>query len=276
MKVYYKNHFGQTLDFTDWPYTVTEADLFDYEWKYENRNSLNPRISRFYKELTKKNLKIALSANDESEYKDAWSRLLEVTEKDVLANTPGQLFAGNEYISCYIVKSIKTDWHPGVAFLVNNFTLVSETGKWIREIKASYSAGGQASATESYMDYAYDYAYDYSGNSGWAVFDNPGYADADFVLTIHGPCEKPEVLIAGHTYSVDCTLAAGEYLRIDSQKRKVYKVRVNGEQVNQFSRRNRDSYIFQKIPEGNCVVSWDGSFALDILLYEERSEPRWT
>lgn len=276
MKVYYRNHRGQTVDFMEWPYKISGSDLFDYEWKYENRSSLNPKVTRFYKELVDKNLTVDVLARTLEAYHEALMQLHEVTERDVLAKEMGRLYVGEVYLPCYIVGSKKTQWIPGVSFLTNAFTVISETGTWIREIKASYSAGGQASATESYMDYAYDYAYDYSGSSGWVVFDNPGYAAADFVLTIHGPCEKPEVKIAGHTYSVDCTLAAGEYLRIDSQNRKVYKVRVNGEQVNQFNQRNRDSYIFQKIPEGNCVVSWDGSFALDIVLYEERSEPRWT
>ncbi len=276
MKIYYRNHLGQTVDFMEWPYKVAVSELFDYDWLYESRSSLNPKITRFYRNTVEKGVEIHIAARNLRDYNQALMELLEVTDRDVLSLTPGRLYVDDTYLVCYFKSSKKVNWYPGVPFLANVFTLVSETGKWINEVKASYSAGGQASATESYMDYAYDYAYDYSGSSGWVVLDNPGYAAADFVLTIHGSCEKPEVKIAGHTYSVDCTLAAGEYLRIDSQKRKVYKVRVNGEQVNQFNQRNRDSYIFQKIPEGNCVVSWDGSFALDILLYEERSEPRWT
>ena len=276
MRIYYKNHYGQTVDLTALPYIVTEADLFDFDWKYENRSSLNPKISRFYKELTKKNLKIALSAKTKDEYKSAWTYLLEVTEKDVLAKVPGKLYVNDEYLSCYIFKSKKTDWYPGAKFLVNNITVISESGKWIREVKVSYTAGEQSSSDDSYMDYAYDYAYDYSSSSGLVAFDNPGYAPADFEMTIHGPCENPEVFIAGHSYSVTCELLAGEYLRIDSANRRVYKVRVNAEQVNQFNMRNRESYIFEKIPTGNCGIAWDGSFSIDIVLYEERSEPRWT
>ena len=275
MKVYYKNNYGQTVDFTALPYIVTEADLFDYKWKYDNQSGLRPKITRFHKSLTPKSLKVALAAKTEDEYKKAWEYLLEVTEKDVMAVTPGKLFVGEEYLSCYIFESKKEKWRPRNAFQINDFSIVSETGKWIHEIKSSYATGGQPAETETYMDFAYDYAYDYSSSSGWAVFENPGYAPADFDLTIHGPCENPEVLIAGHSYRVDCELLTGEYLKINSITRKIYKVCVNGEQVNQFALRSRESYVFEKIPAGDCVIAWDGSFGFDIVLYEERSEPRW-
>ena len=276
MKIYYRNHVGQTVDLMEWPYRISGSDLFDYGWKYENRSSLNPKITRFYHDIVEKSVEICISARNLTTYNQAMMNLLEVTEKDVLSLKPGRLYVDDTFLSCYFISSKKANWHPGVTFLTNGFTVVSESGKWIREVKTSYIAGGQSSSDDSYMDYAYDYAYDYSSSSGWAAFDNPGYAPADFEMTIHGPCENPEVLIAGHSYSVACELLAGEYLRIDSMNRKVYKVRVNGEQVNQFGMRNRESSVFEKIPVGNCGIAWDGSFSVDIVLYEERSEPRWT
>ncbi len=272
-RLQYINHLNEQLDFGREKLFVNENDLHDFTWSVSSKND---RISGFKKGIVTKTIPVILKCSTATEGIELRNRLFEVMEKDVLAISHGRLIIGGYYLKCYITGSSKSEYLIDKSYMLITLQVTTDFPQWIREIKASYSAGGQASATESYMDYAYDYAYDYSGNSGWAVFDNPGYAAADFVLTIHGPCEKPEVVIADHTYSVDCTLVAGEYLRIDSQKRKVYKVRVNGEQVNQFSRRNRGYYIFQKIPEGNCVVSWDGSFALDILLYEERSEPRWT
>ncbi len=275
MKIYYRNNYGQTIDFMDWPYKICSSDLFDYMWQYESQNSIRPRITRFYRNVDKKNVNIDVSARSLGDYNQALMHLLEVTEKDVLNLKPGRLYVDDTYLSCYFLGSKKAEWHPGVAYLSNAFTLVFETGKWIREIKLSYAVGGQVSGEESYMDYAYDYAYDYTSSSGWAALDNPGYAQADFEMTIHGPCKNPEVLIAEHPYSVNCELLLGEYLRIDSLNRKVYKVRVNGEQVNQFHLRDREFSIFRKIPVGGCGVAWDGSFAMDIVLYEERSEPRW-
>ena len=102
MKVYYKNNYGQTVDFTALPYIVTEADLFDYKWKYDNQSGLRPKITRFHKSLTPKSLKVALAAKTEDEYKKAWEYLLEVTEKDVMAVTPGSyLLERNIFLAIY-------------------------------------------------------------------------------------------------------------------------------------------------------------------------------
>ena len=46
--------------------------------------------------------------------------------------------------------------------------------------------------------------------------------------------------------------------------------------ISKFSDRNRDDYIFEKIPSGSNDVSWDGAFGFDVTLLEERSEPKWT
>lgn len=278
MKVYYRNHRGQTVDFMEWPYKISGSDLFDYEWKYENRSSLNPKVTRFYKELVDKNLTVDVSARTLEAYHEALMQLHEVTERDVLAKEKGRLYVGEVYLPCYVVGSKKTQWIPGVSFLTNAFNVISETGTWIRESQFSFPSRSQAStdSQDTYMDYPYDYAYDYASAILAYVADNKGFSEADFELTIAGPCSHPDIIIAGHHYRIDSELETGELLKVNSMTRKVYKVKVNGEQENQFHLRSRDYRIFRKIPEGKNVVTWDGSFSFWLTLYEGRSEPRWT
>lgn len=280
MKIYYKNHQGQIVNLTTLPYLVTDTDLFDYEWKYENRNSQNPQITRFHKELAGKKLKIAVSAKTKNEYNTALMHLFEVVERDVLKKKQGKLYVGEEYLPCYIFKSQKTDYYRNASFIVNTFSVVSETGTWIKESIYSYSERGRSdSETDeqyTYMDYPYDYSYDYASTILAYTAPNEGFSEADFALTVMGPCVNPEISIAGHIYRVDASLEAGEQLKIDSLNRKIYKIRVNGEQINQFHLRDREHSVFKKIPEGNNVVTWDGSFRFELTLYEGRSEPRWT
>ena len=278
MKIFYKNHIGQTIDFMEWPYKISESDLYDYKWKYENRNSLTPKVTRFYRELVEKSINVAVSAKTLEAYHVALMHLYEVTERDILSKSPGRLYVGEEYLTCYIVGSQKTNWHPGVAFLTNTFSVVSESGAWILESNYSFYARGQADVDgqDIYMDYPYDHAYDYASVILAYVASNKGFSEADFDLTIIGPCSNPEITIAGHKYNVNCELESGELLRINSMTKKIYKVKVNGEQVNQFHLRNRESNVFQKIPEGNNIVTWDGSFSFNLTLFEGRSEPRWT
>ena len=280
MRIYYQNNFGQSVDFMGWPYNLASStDLHDYVWNYDNRSRMNPKITRFYRELTARKMEISVSAGTMGEYNKALEYLLEVTERDVLNLTPGRLYVDEYYLPCYIHKSQKTSWMEGAAFLVNTFSVVSEKGAWIRESKSLFSARGQAPAANEddlYLDYPFEYPYDYASIVLGRVVQNQGYASADFELTICGPCKDPEVIIAGHGYKVGTTLESGELLLINSLQRRVYKVLVNGEEVNQFHLRNRESYIFEKIPEGECAVVWNGSFAFYVTIFEERSEPRWT
>lgn len=279
MRVFYKNHRGQTIDFTEWPYKISVSDLFDYKWKYKSQNSLNPKITRFYRELTDKSVRFAVSARTIDAYHQAMMSLHEATERDILAKQPGRLYVGDNYLPCYIVASKKTEWHPGVAFLVNTFSIVSETGIWIQESTFTYQALAKTvtEAQDTYMDYPYDHAYDYASAVLAYTVNNKGFTSADFELTITGPCSNPEVIIAGHPYKVNCDLESGELLKVNSLTKKIYMIRINGEQVNQFHLRSREqSVFFQKIPEGTSTVTWDGSFNFNLTLFEGRSEPRWT
>jgi hypothetical protein len=52
--------------------------------------------------------------------------------------------------------------------------------------------------------------------------------------------------------------------------------RNDGTTVNHFNDRNKASYIFEKIPPGNNAITWPGGFGFDVILMEERSEPKWT
>ncbi len=277
MDLYYVNNFGQTVDFVSWPYMVSESDLYDYTWQYESKNSVNPKVSRFYRENVEKKLKISVSATSLSAYNDALMNLLEVTEKDVLNLTPGRLYVGREYLPCYILGSAKSNWSPGVQFLVNTFTVLSEGGSWIRENLTVFrpGSGGEESNTTS-LDYPYDYPHDYASGIERRNLVNSGYHDTDFEITIYGSCQNPEINIGGHKYSVSCQLSTGEYLKINSMTKKIYKVEIDGGNVNQFHLRDRENYIFQKIRAGANTVTWSGLFGFDITLYEKRSEPRWT
>ena len=84
------------------------------------------------------------------------------------------------------------------------------------------------------------------------------------------------VYVSGHAYAVRGEVAEGEYLTIDSTNKTITKTAADGTITNVFNLRSRDSYIFEKIKSGNNAVIWDGDFGVDVILMEERSEPKWT
>jgi hypothetical protein len=71
------------------------------------------------------------------------------------------------------------------------------------------------------------------------------------------------------------TLSSGEYATIDSKTKKIRKYAIDGEEENIFHLRDRESYIFKPIPEGNISVMRSKNIGLDISIYDERGEPRW-
>jgi hypothetical protein len=84
------------------------------------------------------------------------------------------------------------------------------------------------------------------------------------------------VYVSGHLYQVNCDVGVGEYLTIDSVSKKIFLTANDGSTTNVFNMRNRDSYIFEKVPPGINSVILEGDFGVDIILLEERSEPKWT
>ena len=58
-------------------------------------------------------------------------------------------------------------------------------------------------------------------------------------------------------------------------KETVEKVAVNGERESVFNNRAKKKSIFKKVPPGRQEIVWSGTFDFDLLIYEERSEPKW-
>jgi phage-related protein len=95
-------------------------------------------------------------------------------------------------------------------------------------------------------------------------------------MIINGACVDPAIYIGDHLYQVYCTVNEGEYLTIDSTSKTIILTANDGTQTNVFNSRNKDSYIFEKVKSGKNDVSWSGTFTFEIIILEERSEPKWT
>lgn len=86
---------------------------------------------------------------------------------------------------------------------------------------------------------------------------------------------NPQVSIGNIPYLVNITLEEGEYLIIDSRSETVTKVMNKGERINAFHNRQKGRKFFQKIPPGRQLIAWTGKFDFDLIIFEERGEPRW-
>lgn len=269
-RLQYINHLNEVIDFGRNGIYVSSNDLHDYDWDLITKND---RVSGFRRGITSRTLPVVIFCPSAAVGLAARNLLLEVAEKDILARKPGRIVIGEYYYRCYIVGSKKSNYLKAKRRMDVTLTLSSDKPYWIRESKFSFR---KADAGRSGVDYSFDYPFDYMPPFAKSSLLNTNFAPSNFKLTMFGPCKNPAIYIAGHWYGVQCSLLAGEYLTIDSIEKTITKVAVDGTTSNMFSCRNRDSYIFEKIPPGTSLVSWDNTFGADIILLEERSEPKWT
>lgn len=269
-RLQYKNHMGEVIDFGKAGIYVSANDLHDYNWTTSQKNG---RISSFKRDVATRTLPVVIFCSTVSEGVAARNRLLEVAEKDVLAKKPGRIIIGEYYFECYIIGSKKSQYLASRRKMNAELTISSDKPYWVRESAHSFRKKGTSDAG---LDYPFDYLFDFTSAFRQAKLVSTDFTASNFRMIIYGACSSPVVYVSGHAYAVNCEIAEGEYLTIDSVAKTVTKTATDGTITNVFNLRGRDSYIFEKIGTGDSTVIWDGDFGVDIILLEERSEPKWT
>lgn len=272
-KIKYINHRNEIIEFGQDGYYVNYNDLRDYAWDYTTDFN---RIGNFSRGIAAKSIPLFIFADTEEKGIELKNRLFEVIEKDVLANSPGALWIGNYFYKCYIIASNKSEYLLDKRYLALKLSVVSDSPVWINEKSFSFYPNKSSLEEAGIKNYKYDYPYNYSNGLDSSNILNDSFMDVNFKLIIYGPCINPTLYIKGHMYQVNTTLMEGEYLTVNSLDKTIYKIKKNGEKVNEFSKRNKTNSVFKTISEGRNTVTWNGTFGFDIVLIEERSEPRWT
>ncbi len=270
MAIRYENGRGDAINLLQPPYCLQTGELFDYEWSYE---SSGKKIAGFSKETQEKSLLLSILNYSREKYYDAVNHFAEVVEVDVLSKEPGRLFVGDMYLQCYVITSEKSDWEDDIELLDNEITVVTDHPFWIKEHPYYFKTTEVGSS--GVKKYAYRYAYRYANGLMNTAIINDHYTDCNFRMIIYGPIIDPLVYIGGHEYLVNIILAEGEYLEIDSAAETVTKVTMFGERINAFNNRNFEQSVFEPVHPGQQNVGWSGLFDFDLILYEERSEPKW-
>lgn len=269
----YQNHRGEKYEFGKDGIFVKNNDLHDYEWAVTQKGG---RIAALDYAVSKRKLPITIICETEEEGIRARNRLMEVTEKDVLAMKHGRIIIGDYYFRCFVTKSEKKKGLWSKRHMEVTLTLTSDFPYWVKEEEHFFNRIGEGFDWGKNLDFAHDLPYDFYSGTGSKILNNTGFVPTNFRMVIHGIVTNPIVYISGHAYQVLCDVAKGETLTIDSIKKTITLTAANGTETNVFNLRNRDSYIFEKIPPGDNRVIWTGNFKVDVTLLEERSEPGWT
>ena len=270
-KLIYKNSMNETLSFGQDGIFVNSNDLRDYKW---NVTSKNNRISGFDKGVTTKSLPVVIMCNSEEEGIEIRNKLFEVCEKDVLLEQHGRIIIGDYYMKCYINGSKKAEYLKSKRYMKTTLTVTTDFPYWVKETMATFGYG--VGSQGGNLDFNNDFPYDYTSTLLSKTLNNANFVPSNFIMRIYGPCENPRVTIEGHDYEVTKTLEANENITIDSIAKTIVLTHANGRTENCFNLRNKNSYIFEKMPVGISSVSNNSDFKFDITLLEERSEPKWT
>lgn len=271
-RIVYVNHMGEAvrMDGSSGIF-CNVSDLRDFAYSVVAKNN---RISAFSKGIVKKALPVVVACSKAQNGTAAKNRLFEVMEKDVLAGSHGRIVAGDYYLRCFVTGSKKTEYfyHKGYAKL--DLTVETDRPEWIRE--TAFTFGYRAGGAGKNLDFNRDFPSDYTSNLTGRSVCNMGFMPVHFRMIVYGAAENPALTVGGHLYQVNALLQRNEHLEVDSVSRKITLTHEDGTTENLFNSRNRESYIFQKIPPGVSLVSLDGCQKADITLLEERSEPEWT
>lgn len=269
-KLKYINHVNEEIIIGNGGIFVNENDLHDFAW---NATSKNDRISAFKKGIVKHTIPLMIVCDSEEEGIAIRNRIFEVMEKDVLAMQHGKFVIGEYYMKCFVTGSKKSDYLTNKGMMSVKLTVQTDFPSWVKETTTTFNYGSGHAGTN--LDYNNDFPYDYTSNLLGKSLENTSFYESNFIINVYGACVNPKVTIGGHDYEVLVELEANEYLTINSIDKTVILTKEDGTKVNCFNLRNRDSYMFQKIPSGTNLVSENGNFKFDITLLEERGEPKW-
>lgn len=269
-KLIYKNHMNEVIEFGNGSIFINENDLHDFAWSAISNNN---RISLFTKGIVDKTIPVVIACRSEEEGIQIRNSLFEICEKDILAMKHGRIIIGDYYMKCFVSESKKSEYLKNKRMMKVSLKVTTDFPYWVKETLHTFNYGIGSEGKN--LDYNNDFPMDYASNILGEILKNTSFYNTNFIMRIYGACINPSVVIGGHEYSANVTVEANEYLEINSVEKTVRLIKKDGSIQNCFNLRNRDSYIFEKIPSGSCTVS-SGKFKFDIILLEERGEPKWT
>ena len=281
MNFYYENHLGEMIDLSRFPYILQQIDWFDWKYSYDIVNKKTKNYCLKPKEYKSKIAIVgtpSLSyAQRKKEWEDAIDKLLKVIEADVVNEQDGKLYTDNGYyLKCKVIASQKSDWRIRNPIVYADFTILTDRPVWIQEQTKQFLPSETSEDTEG-LDFPFDFEFDFAADqTGVAHWEIDHYTSSHFLMRIYGPCENPRILVNGYPYQVFTSLASGDYLEINSRKNTVIKYLANGTTENCYNSRLFYPRIFEKIPSGALTFNWSGAFGFDVVLYIERSEPKWS
>lgn len=277
MKITYRNHKGQTIDFGEGAINYFKHGLFDYEWTYLERNG---HIAAFNKPIQEKSFPVGIFADTEEGGRAARNAIYEVADVDVMNMKPGALVIGEWELSCYILRSQADMYWLSDRICEFELTVVTEKPNWVRQRTVNYSYEVKDDSDSEFLNFPYNFPYNFTRKWAQRRVINEALAPCDFILRVYGAAEDPYVVVADNRYEVEGAIPNGSRLEINSREQTIQIIDSVGRTENVYDARKLGKvgsghYIFEKIPIGYSPILWSKEFSFDLVLFEERGVPEW-
>ncbi len=279
MTLYYEGSDGSVIDLMQYPiFAQSPETLTENSWKYSTISGVNGlgRVKRFYKDTQETSLTLSIMADSADEFNKVVYNLHRTFDRDIRRLKPGKLWWNGWYKEVFAVETSNEEFEELFESVEREVKFISVYPYWVKKTTFQYYDLSQMSGSLDYDESVLDYDdFDYDMEQRIETIENDCIDEANFELIFYGAAENPSITIGGHVYGVDVTLSAGEYVAINSLTKKIVKYDVYGNPENVFYLRDRDSYIFQKIPEGKVALLRNRNLAMDVTIFDERGEPEW-
>lgn len=249
------------------------------------------RIKGFYRGISKFTVNASAQTDSLAEAVELCNRIIRLGRYDRENLVPGTIRCGEYSTSGYII-GISFDPDDDMLGFITSFKIeiAVEDPVWVKEETFSYLKGSELkvqSADDEYdlqsaddeYDFPFDFPYDYMAptHDSFEV-RNRDTMPCNMRLTVYGPATNPAVRIGDNTYQVNCTVAEGSILIIDSKEKRIFERLEFGDEVSRLDSRERGSigggsYVFEKIPTGISAVSYNQSFGIDLTIIHEEIMP---
>lgn len=269
---YVSGYDGSTVQLGDGLMHVGEAvDVRSRQWSYTLGRNCIAGAMRAAREVAADLTCIGLEQLDRARH---------IFDRDVQTGAVGELvYAGEWRTRALVVAQSPSEVRHDLVTAA--LTIVLMDGIWRRmhemhvPMPSTVSGGGG-------LDYPYDYPYDYARPEPPKSVKASEWCESAVGLRIYGPATNPAVTIGSNTYQIMREVADTERIEVDGLHRTLELVTLYGHRINVAADAVRGrgagggSYIFQPLPPGESPVTSDGSFAFDLIWYDEEGEPPWS
>lgn len=278
MTLYYEGSDGSVIDFMKYPvFAQSPETLTANQWSYSTISGVNGlgRVKRFFKDTQETSLVLSIMADTADEFNKIMYEIHRTFDRDIRRLKPGKLWWNGFYKEVFAVETSQDEFEELFEAVEREVSFISVYPFWVKKNTYQFLTMSENEGSLDYDESVLDYGFDYDLEEAIEVIENDCIDKANFEIIFYGPYENPSITVGEHIYELLTNLDAGDYAVINSLTKKIYQGDMYGNEENIFHLRPRDSYIFERIPEGTTTLSRDKDLRVDITIFDERGEPEW-